>query len=74
MDGRVNGISRQFALRLLAERNGHRSLADSRIIIVPARAIATSIDRINNDGELPPGNTLQNMLNRRKGWIKPNSK
>ena len=45
-----------------------------RIIVVSVRAIATSIDRINNDGDLPPGKHTQNMFNRRKGWIKPNSK
>jgi DNA-binding transcriptional LysR family regulator len=54
-----NGTSSQFALRLLPERSGHRAPAESRIIIVPARAIATSIDRINNDGGLPLGNTLR---------------
>ena len=54
-----NGTSSQFALRLLPERSGHRAPAESRIIIVPARAIATSIDRINNDSGLPLGNTLR---------------
>jgi hypothetical protein len=33
--------------------------AERRIIIVPVRAIATSIDPIDNDGELPLVKTLR---------------
>ena len=53
------GTSRQFAIRLLPERSGHRAPAERRIIVVPVRAIATPIDPINNDGDLPLGNTLR---------------
>src|SRR5262249_17312982 len=39
--------------------SGAKRTSSARIIVVRVRAIATPIDRINNDGDLPLGNTLR---------------
>src|SRR5262245_1293479 len=66
-----SGTSRQFALRLLLERSGHRAPELSSFESGPSRrpsigSITTATCRWATHSE--------QTLNRRKGWIKPNCK